>query len=115
MVIRDEDMKKEQRPNLRGGDGAAEFLHVVPEGFMPPACRLFSVITLEKGCGIGRHEHIAEAEIYYVLEGEGVINDNGMIRQIKKGDSSICGGGDFHSVANEKDEPLKILAAIIKE
>ena len=115
MIIKNEDMQKESREGLRGGNGTAEFLHIVPDGFKPQKCRLFSVMTLGKGCSAGRHEHTGETEIYYVLEGEGVLNDNGIIKTIRPGDSNICGGGDFHSVANEKDEPLKIIAVIIKD
>ena len=115
MIIKKDDMKVQSRPRLRDGFGTTDFLHIVPEGFRPEKCRLFSVMMLEKGCSAGRHDHTSETEIYYVIEGEGIINDNGTIRPFKKGDCNICGGGDFHSVSNENDEPLKMIAVIIKD
>ena len=115
MVIKSEDMKTNSRQNVRGGNGTVDFLHIVPEGFLPDKSRLFSVMILEKGCSVGRHDHTAETEVYYVVEGEGVLNDNGTERTFRKGDCNVCGGGAFHSVANEKDEPLKIVAVIIKD
>lgn len=115
MVIQSKDMKTQSRQEVRGGSGTVDFLHIVPEGFMPDKSRLFSVMILEKGCSIGRHGHTDETEIYYVLEGEGVINDNGTQQPFRKGDCSVCGGGAFHSVSNEKDETLKIVAVIIND
>ena len=76
---------------------------------------MFSVMCLEKGCSVGRHDHTGETEIYYVIEGEGIINDNGAIRPFKTGDASVCGGGDFHSVSNENEQTLKIIAVIIMD
>ncbi len=114
MVIKSQDMKMQSRQEVRGGCGTVNFLHIVPEGFMPEKSRLFSEMTLEKGCSIGRHEHTNETEVYYVIEGEGIINDNGTERPFRKGDCNVCGEGAFHAVSNEKDEPLKIVAVIIK-
>lgn len=115
MFIKSEDLKVQSRPRLRDGYGTVDFLHIVPEEFRPEKCRLFSVMMLEKGCSAGRHDHTGETEIYYVIEGEGIIDDNGAKRPFKKGDVNICGGGDYHSVSNENDETLKIIAVIIKD
>ncbi len=115
MIIKNEDMKVLSRPKLRDGYGTVDFLHIVPEGFRPEKCRLFSEMILEKGCSVGRHDHTNETEIYYVLQGEGIINDNGIIRPFKVGDCNVCGCGDFHAVSNENDTTLKILAVIIKD
>ncbi|MBT3319618.1 MAG: cupin domain-containing protein [Clostridia bacterium] len=115
MIIKKEDMKTLSRPRLRDGFGTTDFLHIVPEGFRPEKCRLFSVMVLEKGCSAGRHDHTGETEIYYVIEGEGIINDNGTIRPFRTGDCNVCGDGDFHSVSNENDETLKMIAVIVND
>jgi len=115
MFIKNDEMKTIPRPRLRDGYGTVDFLHIVPEELRPGNCRLFSEMILEKGCSAGRHDHTGETEIYYVLEGEGIINDNGTIRPFKKGDCNVCGGGDFHSVSNENDETLRMMAIIIMD
>ena len=113
MVIKSCGMETQVRENMRGGSGSVELLHVVSKERLPQKGRLFSIITLEKGCGIGAHEHAEETEIYYVLEGEGILDDNGTEKVLGKGDCNICGGGDYHGIRNEKDTPLKFVAAII--
>ncbi len=113
MFINEKDMQTEKRGNMRGGEGSVDFLHIVSKEHLPAKTRLFSLITLEKGCSIGKHEHNGESEIYYVLSGEGEINDNGTIRRFAKGDCAVCNSGKYHAVSNSNDEPLKFIAAII--
>lgn len=115
MVITSADMQSEIREEMRGGPGYVNIRHIVGAGSLPAKSRLFSLITLEKGCGIGTHAHEAETEIFYVLDGEGVLNDNGELKPFARGDCNVCGGGATHAVTNEKDEPLRMIAVIIKE
>lgn len=115
MVIRSEQMQSEQRENMRGGQGAVSLLGLVPAENLPKNARLFSLITLEKGCGIGSHAHEAETEVYYVLEGEGILDDSGTQKTLRAGDCNVCGGGGTHAIANEKDEPLRFVAVIIRD
>lgn len=115
MVIKSADMKSETREAMRGGPGHAGLLHIVGADNLPTKSRLFTLMTLEKNCGIGPHVHAEETEIYYVLAGEGVLNDNGVVKTLAKGDANVCGGGATHAITNEKDEPLVVLAVIIKD
>jgi quercetin dioxygenase-like cupin family protein len=115
MVIKSGEMKSEAREGMRGGSGSVLLTHIATGGQLPQKCRLFSVITLEKGCGIGAHAHSGETELYYVLQGEGVLDDNGEKKPFRKGDCNVCGGGATHAIENEKDEPLVLVAAIVLE
>lgn len=113
MVIKAQDMLAEQRESMRGGKGAVDILGIVPQESLPDKARLFSLVTLEPGCGIGPHTHDNETEVYYVLEGEGVLDDNGAQVALRAGDCNVCGGGAFHAIANHTDKPLKFIAVII--
>ncbi|MGI6153738.1 MAG: cupin domain-containing protein [Christensenellaceae bacterium] len=68
--------------------------------------------TIESGCSIGKHYHSEETEYYYMLEGEGVYNDNGELTILRAGDVAICGGGEFHSIRNERQAPIVFLGII---
>ncbi len=113
MVIRSDEMKTEERAAMRGGPGKAVLHHLASGEALPGKCRLFSVITLEKDCGIGAHAHTDETEMYYAIQGEGILDDNGEKKAFRKGDCTLCGGGATHAIVNEKDEPLVLIAAII--
>lgn len=113
MVIKSEEMKNEAREGMRGGPGSVAIHHIAAGEVLPKNCRLFSIVTLEKGCGIGKHEHAAETEMYYAMQGEGIIDDNGALKPFRKGDCNVCGGGAYHAITNEKDEPLVFAAVIV--
>lgn len=115
MVIKSHEMKGEKRHEMRGGTGTVDLLHIVEGQALPTKARLFSLVTLEKGCSIGAHAHEGETEIFYVLEGEGLIDDNGEKKVFAKGDCNICGNGAYHAVSNENDEPLRFMAVIIRD
>lgn len=115
MVIKNTDMQSEARDNMRGGGGSVGLLHLVPSEHLPAKARLISLITLETGCGIGRHEHTGESEVFYVLSGEGVLDDNGTARTVRAGDCCICKSGECHAISNERSEPLKLMAIILLE
>ncbi len=113
MLTEQKNMQLETRDNMRGGEGSVDILHAVPKEHLPAKARLFSLITLKKGCGVGRHEHSAESEVYYAISGEGMLDDNGTLRPFKKGDCHVCNSGGFHAVSNEREEPFVLIAAII--
>lgn len=113
MHLEEKDMPFEIRHNMRGGEGTVKLMGIVQKDALPPKVRLASLVTLEKGCGIGFHEHSGEEEMFYVLSGEGILNDNGIERLIKAGDSHLCKDGQSHAVHNEKDEPYKMLAVVV--
>jgi len=48
-----------------------------------------------------------------VLEGEGIVNDNGVETTVRKGDVVRTGNGEFHSIQNVADENLEVIAIIL--
>lgn len=113
MIKRKEDMKTTVRENMRGGDGQAVITDILDKGEYNGHARLLGTIRLEPGCSIGPHVHENEEEVFFVLEGEAVYNDNGTEQTLSTGDSCICLGGQTHSIANRSDETLVIFAAIL--
>jgi mannose-6-phosphate isomerase-like protein (cupin superfamily) len=115
MIVKQENCAVEIRERMREGPGQVKIINALVKEQYPPHCRLFAPILLEKGCGIGSHTHTGEAEIFYCIQGEGVYNDNGKECPFRQGDMSVTYSGQSHSVRNEKDETLIIMAAIITE
>lgn len=113
MVIKVEDMKKDIVPNMRGGKGQVEILHLVDRNLLANEARLFAKLTLKPGTSIGVHKHENEFEIFFVLSGEGIFYDNDQPVQIKAGDVCLTRSGETHSVENNSNEDLVLLAVII--
>ncbi|MGI6175567.1 MAG: cupin domain-containing protein [Christensenellales bacterium] len=115
MVIKNAELPREERQNMRGGKGCARLMHLCPAQDLPPNCRLASVITLEKGASIGTHDHVGESEFYYILSGRGETVENGRTIPLLPGDVTLTGKGNAHDISNTGDEELVLLAVVITE
>lgn len=112
MIRKYNEMPTTAKEHLRGGTGSTIFKTLAEEGSVKH-CRLFSELTLEKGCSIGDHDHVNETEYYWITEGEGIVTEADGEKIVTKGDLVITGGGASHAIRNEKDAPLKFAAIII--
>jgi len=115
MFIDAQDMQRQTRPYEAGGLGETTFVHIAQPEQLPKNARLLSEFRIEKGSSVGKHVHAHEANVYYCLAGRGRLDDNGTIVQMRKGDASICRGGDYHAISNEHDEVLRVVAMVIIE
>lgn len=118
MIRRADKREQEIRHQVRGGVGDAVFAHIwksSPEGALNKNMRLYSVITLKEGDSIGFHTHENEDELYYILQGKGLYDDNGTKCELFPGDSSITKSGEGHSITGGSKEDLVLLAVIVKE
>ena len=75
--------------------------------------RLFNHCILHPGEGIGAHPHNGEFEVYYILKGEGLYNDNGTEQTVRAGDLTICPSGQSHGFKNTGSEDLEFIALIL--
>ena len=100
--------------HMRGGDGSVLIREILDRGEYKGNARLTAVITLKPGCSIGEHLHENEEEIFYVLSGDAVYNDNGKTELLHAGDSCICLGGQKHALSNASEtEELSVFAVIL--
>lgn len=112
MHIQQEQYQTEIRESMRGGNGSVVFEHISKD-CLPDHMRLMAKITLHQGCSIGYHVHENETEIFYVLSGCGLANDDGVTFTLSAGETLITSSGHGHSIENRSAEPLVILASII--
>lgn len=100
--------------SVRGGKGKAE-LHKILNGAgeLYGKGRLFNHMILPPGCSVGEHRHEGDNEIYYILRGSGSYNDNGNPVRLFPGDTAVCNDGECHSLVNDGDEPLELIALIL--
>lgn len=100
----------EYREQMRGGEGTVKLTALCRE--LPAHVRLFSEITLAPGSSIGEHAHEGETELFYFMSGTATVLDDGARKTARPGDVMSTGGGHSHSVINEGDEDVVMLACI---
>ena len=113
MIKRRDEMQTRVVEGVRGGSGKVQFLDLLTEEESLGKLRVAAETTLEKGCSIGRHPHGPDAEIYIITQGKAIVDDNGVCSTVTAGDVIYTGGGAFHALSNEEDEPVKLFALVI--
>lgn len=113
MIKKAETMKPEITESMRGGKGSVELLKALTNEEMLGKGRLFGKITLKPGTSIGHHQHLGECETYYIIKGEGYVNDNGTDSFVKEGDLVYTKNGESHSIENRGTTDLEFIALIL--
>ncbi len=112
MIVKQNLMKKEVIKNMRGGTGEANILHYDQKENMKNS-RLICKIVLSPGSSIGEHEHINETEYYIILNGKATVIDNGKEESVEAGEVVITPHGSKHSIINNSDTDLELIAVIV--
>jgi len=113
MIIRAESIEGKLVEKPR--DGRGNLMNLGYDGVqgIEGKIKMFSVVNLNPDSMVGYHQHINDMEIYLMLDGTAVINDNGNIDILKPGDMLITNFGEWHSIENKSAEPITFLAIIM--
>ncbi|MGM0431817.1 MAG: cupin domain-containing protein [Spirochaetota bacterium] len=112
MIRKAAQMKIKYQEQMRGGTGTATLQQVVEPDELNHA-RLFSHVTLPAGASVGSHQHIKETEYFYIISGQGTVEEDSGEHSVEAGDVVITGDQMTHSIRNAGKEPLEFLAVII--
>lgn len=98
-----------------GGNGTMHIERLLTNEEAGANVPMYARVTIDVNSSLGYHLHDGETETYYILQGKGLYNDNGVEREVKQGDVTFTTSGSSHGIANIGDEPLVFMALIIKE
>ena len=113
MIKKSEDFKTEIRENMRGGEGSVVVSNFVTAEELNNKGRLFGKIILKPGCGIGYHVHETDSELFYIIKGTAVYDDNGEKCTVSAGQVTLTPAGSGHSIKNEGTEDVELIALIV--
>lgn len=114
MIKTKEEIKREVAGNGKGGIKLAlSDLKNFPG--INEKLGMFSVAEVGYGEMVDYHVHEGDAELYYILEGTGLYDDNGEMKAVAPGTVTYTPNGCGHSIKNVGDGILKFIALIIKE
>lgn len=114
MIRKASDCSVKINEHMKGGGGSVKLTSFISgPAELQDKGRLFSMITLEPGCGIGYHVHENESELFYIVRGSAVYSDNGTESVVNVGDVMICEPGTGHSIRCNGDETCDLVAVIV--
>lgn len=114
-MVKKEESCKIITEKPRGGNGTIEGFRYLDSEDLSNNLKGFYVNELQVGAEVGYHKHIGDEEIYFILDGEGIANDNGEEKKIVAGDLFYTKDGHGHSLKNTGSVPLKFAAFIIEK
>ncbi|HVO65248.1 MAG TPA: cupin domain-containing protein [Syntrophales bacterium] len=115
MIRRNNEIREEHIHGLKEGRGYIKLFHLLEKDELSGKGRLCAREVIEPGCSVGYHKHEGDFEMYYVLEGEGALNDNAVKSSVRKGDVVRTGNGEYHSIENNGKQNLVLIAIILFE
>lgn len=115
MIKRPQELNTQKVEKLRDGRGNTIIEHLIEGEDLKCKAKLISKLTLEPGASIGVHEHKDDFEVYYILQGEGRVMDNGYMQPIGSGDVVYTANGESHCLENTGEYDLVLLAIVINE
>ncbi|WNF38557.1 cupin domain-containing protein [Bacillaceae bacterium IKA-2] len=102
--------------NPHGGVGRIQIYKVLNAGDNVGNISLFAKVIINAHTTIGYHQHIGEAEAYYVLKGEGFFLNNKKERvPVKAGDLCLIEVGESHGMENPNENEMEIIALVYPE
>ena len=102
------------RSGVQGGEGEVQIEQLwLPEAELKSNIKFMARVTIPNGASIGFHQHDNEEEIYYIVSGSGVAQDNDEQFVVSSGDSILTRDGEKHSVSCTSDKPLVMIATIV--
>lgn len=99
--------------NRFGGQGEMTMKNLLTGDEFCGKGRLFAHNVVFPGSSIGFHQHHGDFETYYILKGEGLINDNGVKTPVKAGDVIYTRDGESHGLENTGTENLELIALVL--
>ena len=112
MLIRKSQQEFDQMHDPKGGKGCLDRWNLLPPSFADKKIEAFATVALEVGGLVGEHRHINNAELFFFIEGQGSVLDNGQEAQVGPGDLLATEQGGSHGVRNSGQVPLKYVAVL---
>lgn len=97
-------------PSSHGGDGSIENARIFDKEILVSNMFVVAIDVLPPGTSIAVHDHPAEEEIYFILEGRGIVTESGEEREVGPGDMVLTQPGGSHGLRNHTREPLRMIA-----
>lgn len=107
-INRDKNNKKRME-KCHDGVGSILFREVFSKNDFESNLVHLHETVIEPHSTIGYHKHVGNEEVYYIIEGTGVMKVNEEEFEVSPGDAVNTQSGDSHGLTNSSDSPIKIL------
>ena len=116
MHIKRDDIEINKMKNVQNGEGDMFFKDIWPKDMFPlKAGKFLRHVIIPPESTLGKHVHIAESELFYILNGCLEAQDGEKTVFLKQGDVLITQSGNSHSIKNNTCESAEMISIILYE
>lgn len=115
MIHLHNEMETAVKHQVRGGVGDPSFRYLFTAEDLGNRADLLAAITLQPGESIGVHPHVGNGEVYLLLSGAAMVEEDGTETEPHAGDAEFCADGHSHAIRNHTGAPMTFLALIVKD
>lgn len=101
--------KRVIQKKCHNGRGSILFREIFKKSDFKSDLQFFHETIIMPNSTIGYHGHSGNEEIYYVIEGRGLMEVDGQKKIVESGDAVVTYGGSNHGLKNIDNKDLKIL------
>lgn len=112
MIISKENLTKNERKNDLG-ETFLVISNLADFDGKNEKIKMYGAVELLPGQELKYHVHEGESEMYYILSGHGIYNDNGTETEICPGTVTFTPSGNGHGMKNTGEETLRFIALIL--
>ena len=95
--------------HCHGGKGEILFREIFGKKAFKSSLEFFHETNVKPNSTIGYHKHTGNEEIYYIIDGSGIMTVDSEKQEVGPGDAVVTHGGSSHSLINIGKKDLKIL------
>jgi mannose-6-phosphate isomerase-like protein (cupin superfamily) len=95
----------------KGGSGEILVGDIYTTEELGPAWDFVQSVKLPAGSAIGLHAHMGDEELYYIVDGDGVMTSDGEEYAVGPGTASLCRSGSSHGLVNTSEGEMTVLVA----
>lgn len=101
--------KRELQKKCHNGVGSIVFREIFGNGDFKSKLEFFHETSIKPNSTIGYHKHEGDEEIYYIVQGRGMMTVDGVEKIVVSGDAVITYSGSSHGLKNLSSKDLKII------
>lgn len=101
--------KRVVQNKCHGGDGSIVFREVFIDKDFKSSVEFLHETSIKPNSTIGYHKHLGNEEVYYVIEGQGLMTVDNEDKIVGPGDAVITSSGSSHGLKNIGLTDLKII------
>ena len=109
MITKNIDEGGDWIEHCHGGKDSIHFFRIFESKDFESNCSFVDRSILPPGSSIGLHKHGQNEEMYFIIEGRGIMTVDGEEREVKEGYVVLNKANGTHGLRNESNKDLKIL------